>query len=107
MKRVAGRTDLEDGLKKLDKMTLEEVAMASAQLLKVAHDIHDEVTIVAHGVGGVDQKVQVVVAQGEDIKLDIQAVSDQVGLVDRRVQVIVDGTNVIICQSTPHKSSDT
>ena len=106
MKRVAGRTDLEDGLKKLDKMTLEEVAMASAQLLKVTHGIHDEVTIVANGVEGVDKKVQVVVAQGEDIKLDVQAVNDQVGQVDRRVQVIIDGTNVVICKSTPHKPSD-
>jgi methyl-accepting chemotaxis protein len=94
VKRVAGRTDLEDGLKKLDKMTLEEVAMASAQLLKVTHDIHDEVAIVANGLEGVDHKVQVVVAQAEDIKFDVQAVSDQVELVDKRVQVIVDGANM-------------
>ena len=39
LKRVIGRTDLENGIKKLDKLTNEEVVMASAQLLKVAHKI--------------------------------------------------------------------
>lgn len=91
MRRVAGRTDLEDDLKKLDKLTLEEVALASAQLLKVTHDIHNEVMVVAKGVDGVEQKMQVVVAQVKDAKCDVQAVSDQVEVVDKRVQLIVDG----------------
>ncbi|KAH9165744.1 hypothetical protein EDB89DRAFT_2007865 [Lactarius sanguifluus] len=90
VKRVAGRTDLEDGLKKLDKLTLEEVAMASAQLLRVTHDIHDQVTVVADGVEGVDQKVQVVVAQVEDVQCNVQVVRDQVEVVDKRVQLVVD-----------------
>ncbi|KAF8261843.1 hypothetical protein EI94DRAFT_1705219 [Lactarius quietus] len=34
VKRVAGLTELEDGLKKLDKLTNEESVLASAQLLK-------------------------------------------------------------------------
>ncbi|KAH9031723.1 hypothetical protein EDB84DRAFT_1418230 [Lactarius hengduanensis] len=90
VKRVAGRTDLEDGLKKLDKLTLEEVAMASAQLLKVTHDIRNELTVVADGVEGVGQKVQVVVTQVEDVQCDVQIVRDQVEVVDKRVQLIVD-----------------
>ncbi|KAH9055677.1 hypothetical protein EDB87DRAFT_1280511 [Lactarius vividus] len=39
VKKVAGWTDLEDGLKKLDKLTSEEVVMASVQVLKVTHKI--------------------------------------------------------------------
>ena len=31
-------------MKMLEKLTLEEVAMASAQLLKVTHNIHNAVT---------------------------------------------------------------
>ncbi|KAH9059744.1 hypothetical protein EDB87DRAFT_736118 [Lactarius vividus] len=91
VKRVAGRTDLEDGLKKLDKLTNEESLLASAQLLKVTHDIHNQVTVVADGVEGVDQKVQVVVDQVEDVKCDVQVVSDRVEVVDKMVQVIVAG----------------
>ena len=60
MKRVAGRTDLEDGLKKLDKMTLEEVAMASVELLRIAHSIDSKVTAVGDGVRGVEGKMEVV-----------------------------------------------
>ncbi|KAH8985319.1 hypothetical protein EDB92DRAFT_1377850 [Lactarius akahatsu] len=91
VKRVAGRTDLEDGLKKLDKLILEEVAMASAQLLKVTHDIRNELTVVADGMEGVGQKVQVVVTQVEDIQCDVQIVRDQVEVVDKRVQLLLMG----------------
>ncbi|KAH9039450.1 hypothetical protein EDB83DRAFT_1718302 [Lactarius deliciosus] len=67
VKRVTGRTDLEDGLKKLDKLTNEESLLASAQLLKITHDIHNVVTAVADGVEGVDKKVQVIVDDGKQI----------------------------------------
>ncbi|KAH9014038.1 hypothetical protein EDB84DRAFT_1680251 [Lactarius hengduanensis] len=60
LKKVAGWTDLEDGLKKLDKMTNEEVVMASVQVLEVTHKIDNKVTGVGDGVRGVDEKVQVV-----------------------------------------------
>ena len=64
-KMVIGRTDLEDGMKKLDKLTNEEVAMASAQLLKVAHNIdknvlavQSEVQLFSNNIKAVDNKVQ-------------------------------------------------
>ena len=34
-----GNTDIEDALKRLDKLTQEEVRMATAQLLKITHDV--------------------------------------------------------------------
>jgi hypothetical protein len=39
LKKVAGITKLDDGLKKLDKMTNEEARMANAEALRVGHDI--------------------------------------------------------------------
>ena len=60
VKRIAGKTDLEDGLKKLDTLTNEEVAMAIAQLHNIAHKIDNKVTEVGDGVRTVDEKVQVV-----------------------------------------------
>ncbi|KAH8998261.1 hypothetical protein EDB86DRAFT_825067 [Lactarius hatsudake] len=79
VKRVAGLTDLEDGMKKLDTLTLEEVAMASAEHLRIANVINNNVTVIADG-------IQVVVAQVEDVKCDVQAVSDQVEEVDKKAQ---------------------
>ncbi|KAI9437139.1 hypothetical protein H4582DRAFT_1776167, partial [Lactarius indigo] len=64
VKRLAGRTDLEDGMKKLDKLTLEEVAIASVELLRITHGFDNKMTVIAQGV---EQNAQVVVAQVEDV----------------------------------------
>ncbi|KAH9035980.1 hypothetical protein EDB84DRAFT_1675912, partial [Lactarius hengduanensis] len=53
LKKVAGIRRLEDGLKKLDKMTNEEARMANAEVLKVAHDINERMEEVEAGVRGV------------------------------------------------------
>jgi hypothetical protein len=84
LKRAIGRTDLEDGMKKLDKLTNEEVAMASAQLLRVTHNINNNVTEVNEGVRCVDENVLV-------IKSEVQLVSENINAVDEMVQSIADG----------------
>ena len=43
---MAGRTDLEDALKKLDRLTQEEARMALAEVLKVTHSVRDGVKVV-------------------------------------------------------------
>ena len=81
---MIGRTDLEDGIKKLDKLTNEEVAMASAQLLKVGHKIDNSMTEVNEGVKRVDENVLVV-------KSGVQIVNDNIKAVDDKVQTMADG----------------
>ena len=49
LKRLAGRTDLEDALKRLDKLTQEEARMAAAQLLKITNNIENKITQVIDG----------------------------------------------------------
>ena len=56
MKKLLGKTDIEDALKTLDKLTQEEVRMATAQLLTLTHgvdgnvkDIGDAVRVVHDG----------------------------------------------------------
>ena len=77
LRRVFGRTDLEDGIKKLDKFTNEEVAMASAQLLKVTHNIDNNVM-------KINENVLVV-------KSDVQVVNDNIKAVDDKVQTMANG----------------
>ena len=43
MRRLAGRTDLEDALKKLDRLTQEEARMALAENLRVTNIVHHNV----------------------------------------------------------------
>jgi hypothetical protein len=58
---LAGRTDLEDALKKLDRLTNEEARMATAQNLKVTYTVDDRVKSVGGEVKEVNDKVAVLV----------------------------------------------
>ena len=88
LKRVIGRTDLEDGIKKLDKLTNEEVAMAIAQLLKVTHNIDNNVM-------KVDENVLVV-------KSEVQVVNDNIKVVDDKVQTMTDGGQRLLVGNMRH-----
>ena len=64
--------DLEDALKKLDRLTQEEARMANAEVLRLAHSIRDGVEIidgkvveVGVAVEEVGDKVQVVIEGAE------------------------------------------
>ena len=62
--------DLEDALKRLDRLTQEEARMAHVEALRVTHSVRDGVNIV-------DGKVE--------------EVGKQVQCVDDKVQVVIDG----------------
>jgi hypothetical protein len=57
MKKLIGRTDLEDAFKRLDKLTHEEARMAVAQNLKATHNVHQRVRGVANAVVAVGDRV--------------------------------------------------
>ncbi len=66
-RKLIGRTEIEDALKRLDKLTQEEVRMATAQNLKVAHtvdkgvrEVVDTVVAMDDRVAGVDDRMKVV-----------------------------------------------
>jgi len=41
VKKLVGRTDIEDALNRLDQLTRDEVGMAAAQGLKATHEVKD------------------------------------------------------------------
>jgi hypothetical protein len=51
LKMLIGRTEIEDALKRLEKLTNEEVRMATAQVLETTDDINNRVAGVDHQVG--------------------------------------------------------
>ena len=61
LRKLAGMADLENSLKNLDRLTLEEACMANAEVLRLAHSIRDGVEIVDGKVEEVGDKVQVVI----------------------------------------------
>ena len=57
VKKLVGRTDIEDALSRLDRLTQDEARMSAAQGLKATHevddrlrDVDDEVDLVIDGV---------------------------------------------------------
>jgi hypothetical protein len=71
LKRLVGRTDIEDALQRLDKLTQEEARMATAEGLKATHGIDNKVDDVGDKVKGVDKKIQ-------GVHVGVKDVGDQI-----------------------------
>ena len=83
--------DLEDALKKLDRLTQEEARMANAEVLRITQSIRD-------GVKVVDGKVEEVGEKVKDVGEKVEDVGDQVQCIDDKVQVVIDGTRATSSQ---------
>ena len=57
LKKLIGRMDIEDALRRLDQLTQEEARMAATELLKFTRGIDDKVEGVDERVKGVDSRV--------------------------------------------------
>jgi hypothetical protein len=49
LKRLLGKNDIEDALKRLDTLTHEEARMAIAEVLKVTHMMDDNIRVLIDG----------------------------------------------------------
>jgi hypothetical protein len=92
MKRLIGRTDMEDALKKLDKLTHEETRMAVAQNLKATHNVDERVRGVANTVEAIDNRVAGVDDRVATVDDKVVDVDDRVRVVDNKVAEVIDGT---------------
>ena len=94
-KKLIGRTDMEDALKRLDKLTQEEARMAVAQNLKATHTVDDRVanTVVAidNRLAGVDDLVAAAVDDHVARVYDmVTSVDDRIASVDEKVASVED-----------------
>jgi hypothetical protein len=55
--KLVGNNEIEDALKRLDRLTQEEARMASAELLKITNAINGEVREITGNVLAVDDKL--------------------------------------------------
>lgn len=49
MKKLLGKNDIEDALKRLDALTQEEARMATAEVFRVTHKVENKVTALIDG----------------------------------------------------------
>ncbi len=90
MKKLLGKTDIEDGLKRLDKLTNEEMRMVTAQVLKGTQNVNDRVGVVDNRVLDVDNKVAGVDNRVAGVDVRVAGVDDRVAGVDDRVAGVDD-----------------
>ena len=80
---MIGNTDVEDALRRLDRLTLEEAQMASLELLRVSHNVEGRVICIGESVQGVGDKVQDVGDGVQDVQQLVQGLGDKVDQVNR------------------------
>ena len=83
-KKLIGRTEMEDGLKRLDRLTQEEARMATAQNLKVTHTVDKGVKEVVDTVMAMDDRVA-------RVDNAVKGVDDRVKVVDNKVAEVIAG----------------
>ena len=83
-RKLVGMADLEDALKKLDRLTQEEARMANVEVLRLTQSIRD-------GVKVVDGKVEEVGEKVEGVGEKVEDVGGKVEGVDEKVQVVIEG----------------
>ena len=89
-KRLIGRTEIEDALKRLDKLTQEEAWMGIAQNLKATHTVGESVSEVVDKVVVIDNRV---VGVGDRVVIvddKVRAFDDRVAEVSRGAYIILD-----------------
>jgi hypothetical protein len=77
LKKLEGKSDIEDALRRLDKLTQDEVRMAVAQDLRATHGVADGVRTVGNNVYEMDERVK--------------GVDNRVKGVDDKIDVVIDG----------------
>jgi hypothetical protein len=66
VKKLLGKNNIEDALKRLDTLTMEEARMAIAETLKVTNRVDSTVNRVDSTVNRVDDKVTVLIDGGQN-----------------------------------------
>jgi archaellum component FlaC len=105
IKKLIGNNDIDDALKRLDRLTQEEARMASAQLLQITNAIDSEVREIGENVlvvddrvagvddrvTGVDERVAGVGERVAGVDNRVAGIGDQVQCVDDKVKAVMDG----------------
>ena len=90
LKKLIGMTDIEDALKRLDRLTQEEARMAAAQVLKVANTVDDRVQGIADNMIGVDNRIASIDDKVADVGDRLKEVDGQVRGVNEQAMGVDD-----------------
>ena len=89
LKKLLGKTEIEDALKRLDKLTQDEVRMATAQLLTLTHGVDDKITRIDGVSKGVDGKVTRIDDEVKGLGGNVRDIGDTVRVVHEGAQYVM------------------
>jgi len=61
LKKLLGRNDVEDALKRLDKLTQEEAKIATAEVLKITRGMDNNVKVMGSNIKAMDTNLKVLI----------------------------------------------
>ena len=96
LKKLVGSADLENALKRLDKLTHDEARMATTQVLKATYNVDAGVREVADQVVVVDDRVVSVDRRVQGVDERVANVDERVKAVDDKVAEVFDGAHTIL-----------
>ena len=76
MKRLIGKTEVEDGLEELDMLTKEENLMTAARILGITSDIHHDAKVIKDDTRDIKDDTRDIKDDTRDIKDDTRNISD-------------------------------
>jgi hypothetical protein len=91
IKRLAGKTDVEDAFQRLDMLTKEENLMSAARNLKVTQGVDDKVTTIKKIVSDVDGGVKATKELAHDVRDNVIAIKEDTRNVNDNVKVTKRG----------------
>jgi archaellum component FlaC len=99
-KKLIGKSDIEDALRRLDSLIQEEHRTAAAQDVRATHRVDERVMNIQHEVQGVDQRVQGVDQRTQGVDERVQGVGDRVKDVGDKTDFVIDGTHILFASSS-------
>jgi len=105
VKRLMGRTDVEDGLLRLDSLTKEEGLMGAARILGMVHNVDDNVTMMEKMIRDVDNDVKATKQVISNVDNNVTVTKEVVSAVGTSVKVIKEltdnvGDNMMVIEGT-------
>ena len=109
MKRLMGKTDVENAFERLDTLTKEENLMTAARTFEVTHDVNvnvkatqeltqhvdNTVTVIEKVLQQVDGNTRVTQGLTYDVRADVDVIKESTRCVDHNVKVTKHGTLIV------------
>jgi len=102
MKRLLGKTDMENAFQRLDTLTKEENLMMAARTFEATHDINVNVKAIDYKVTAIEEVLQQVDGNTRatqelacDVRADVDVIKEGTRSVDDNVKVTKRGTPIV------------